>query len=79
MVRGRRQRRHLWHIYCGSEEASTQTGFFCQIGEGLGEEKGIGSKGDVKNVDYTEYNDGVYVGYHDYLRHFERIAILEYR
>ena len=28
--------------------------------------KGIGSKGDVKNVDYTEYNDGVYVGYRYY-------------
>ena len=28
--------------------------------------KGIGSKGNVKNVDYTEYNDGVYVGYRYY-------------
>ena len=28
--------------------------------------KGIGSKGNVKNVDYTEYNDGIYVGYRYY-------------
>lgn len=28
--------------------------------------KGIGSKGDVKNVDYTNYEDGIYVGYRYY-------------
>jgi len=28
--------------------------------------KGIGSEGNVKNVDYTEYNDGIYVGYRYY-------------
>lgn len=28
--------------------------------------KGIGSKGDTKNVDYTEYKDGIYVGYRYY-------------
>lgn len=28
--------------------------------------KGVGSNGDVKNVDFTEYNDGIYVCYRHY-------------
>ena len=28
--------------------------------------KGLGGKGDMKNIDYTEYNDGIYVGYRYY-------------
>ena len=34
---------HLWHVNRSSQEASTQASLFCQIGEGLGKEKGIGS------------------------------------
>ena len=35
---------HLRHIHRGAQEAGAQTRFFCQIGECLGKEQGIGSR-----------------------------------
>ena len=35
---------HLWHIHRGAQEAGSQTSLFCQVGECLREEQGIGSR-----------------------------------